>query len=66
MTNEIPKEAEEFWLVRSRLTGDIILGMTKQRANGRLCFDTALEMFHDYEFDQFDWHRIELPEGWKV
>lgn len=69
-TNEIPKEAG-FYMIRFKNTGAIYAGELLNLHNPvagkvgpiffRVCGDDLYEpMFHHY-----DWHRIELPEGWR-
>lgn len=75
-TNETPKEAGWPWACRHSVTVNGITG-TAWCVIGRV-FDAhdiegrptlkfvggAVSISQD-SFDQFDWHKIELPEGWR-
>lgn len=70
-TNEMPKEAGERWACKPKTGGHVMIGkINMQETSGMtfsapgLWFDGSVS-FHENSFDQYDWHRIELPEGWR-
>ena len=64
MTNEMPKEAGEWWTAKNRKRGYVALLKTNNYGFG-LCAESPWLCAYEEQFKEFDWHRIELPEGWK-
>ena len=68
MTNEIPKEAGKWWAWR--LKGDTMVQIGKSRRphnsmNSGLLVESEYFLVHEKYFGDYDWHRIELPKGWR-
>lgn len=66
MTNEIPTEEGTYWLVRHKEQNIDVID-----SGECICGDDGLRflgfyyMIHNKYFNNYDWHRIELPEGWR-
>lgn len=68
--NEVPMEAGEYWAatLKSTKPGQVWVGRVHE-FNG--CHINDLEFrshrgsIFQPDFNQFDWHKIQLPEGWK-
>lgn len=67
--SELPREAGEFWLfrVKQRPEWGTSVGKTAMSDDG-----LEVKVFSDdyYPigkelFENYDWHKIQLPEGWK-
>ena len=67
--NEVPREAGEFWMfrIKGKPEWGVFVGATQTEVGS----DTIKVYSNDYNpigrkiFNQFDWHKIQLPEGWK-
>lgn len=78
MTNEMPKEAGRY-LCRHSLNVScngntlegcptiwIVYGIVYEGDDGKLVFKSnSLKPIPEDQFASFDWHRIELPKGWR-
>ena len=63
--NEVPREAGEFWFMRLKKGGNVRTGKTV-KLDGILMFECSSEMYiTEHGFSKYDWHKIQLPEGWR-
>lgn len=63
--SEVPKGPGEWWARRSKHDGRIEFVSTRYYGwTGLVADNDAVRIYKD-RFTEFDWHRIELPEGWE-
>lgn len=72
MTNEMPKEAPkelklgELWAIRHKQYGWMEIAKVADNAfDGLVIIDGDGCTLPSSQWHEFDWHRIELPEGWR-